>query len=192
MKNVEAYRRLAKKVADYNLRELSGELKEAQRKQNTLEEEALKAEILEDKNWEAKRDEARQNREKVDAIKKKIDVSKEAAGILQEQQQKISRAAKKEVEAEYRPAFEAKARELLKKARETEKVELELEQIIGEANSLCKELDSHSPHAIALESIIFHSLRLIAHGGYGQRGELCDSPLMKFIEDCKEAGIKID
>ncbi len=99
MKNVEAYRRLAKKIADYNLRELSGELKKAQRKQNTLEEEALKAEILEDKNWEAKREKARQNRKEIDAIKKKIDASEKAIGLLREQQRKISRAVRKEVDS---------------------------------------------------------------------------------------------
>ena len=192
MKNVEAYRRLATKIADYDLRELNTELKEAQKKQDALEEEALKAEILEEKHWEAKRDKARQNRKEIDAIKKKIDANEKAVGILREQQQEISKMAKKEVEAEFRPALEAKAKELLKKARETEKVELELEQIIGEANHLCKELDSHKPTAPILESVIFYPLHLIAYGGYGKRGELNDSPLVKFIKNCKEAGIKIE
>ena len=176
---------LVRRVADYDLKELNTELKEAQKKQDALEEEALKAEILEEKHWETKRDKARQNC-------KEIDANEKAVGILREQQQEISKMAKKEAEAEFKPALEAKARELLKKAQETEKVELELEQIIGEANHLCKELDSHKPTAPILEFVIFYPLHLIAYGGYGKRGDLCDSPLVKFIKDCKEAGIKIE
>lgn len=193
MKNLEVYRALKRKISEYDFKKLNAELKAKKENQNILEDEALKAEILEEKNWKTKREVAKENRREIEEIEKKIKGLERSVQLFREKQEEVSRSAKKEVEKEYRPTYEAKVRELLKKAKETEKVEQELEQITKEANVLCEELDTYvGPHSSVLDSIILPPLHLIAYGGYGQRGEKCESPLEKFIKDCKEAGIKIE
>jgi len=193
MNNLEVYRGLERKISEYNFKKLNTELKAKKEKQNILEDEALKAEILEEKNWKTKREVAKENRREIEEIEKKIKGLEKSVQLLREKQGEVSRVAKKEVEKEYRPAYEAKVRELLKKARETEKVEQELEQITKEANVLCRELDTYvGPYSSALSSIILPPLHLIVYGGYGLRGEKCESPIERFIKDCKETGIKIE
>lgn len=69
---------------------LKEEIAEKNKAQRTLDEDALKAEILEEKNWEKKKEEAEKNREEIAMLRSEIEKQEKAIEILKEKAMEFS------------------------------------------------------------------------------------------------------
>jgi len=190
MNAIEKLQKLRERISglDVECSILQGKLSEMQKRQQDLDDEALKAEILEAKNWQQKKDEAREHREQVKRLKEQIAEKKKMIEIINDGD--VSKL-KGEVFAEIKKQFEPKFKEALKRLyatyRQAEEAECSFEQVREEARNLCLSLG------------IFVMSPLENHGPIGNfltssalDKKLGQTPLDFFKKECEINGYKVD
>lgn len=185
MKSIEKIEKVTAAISNLATKfaELEKGLAVKLQEQEKLDDEALRAEILEQENWEAKKEAARKNREKIKEIKEEIERKKRAKELYGEERKSNREEALKEIRAEYGPIFEQRIKEFLKKARQAEKAEQAVRAVREEANKLVYKIGCYGRGALPFVINV-----LIEKDG--DRPEY--GPLNLFIKDCKQQGIDID
>jgi len=168
---------------------LKEEIAEKNKAQRTLDEDALKAEILEEKNWEKKKEAANRNREDVFRLKEKIEENQKAIEILKEESIKFTKETLKNLKPKYIEAYTEAIKIFMEKAREAEKAELNFIKIKDDADMMAAEIDPSGAIGV-LQTAFLPLLKTVLVPKTGDLPQY--TKLYFFIEDCKNQGIKIE
>ena len=142
IKNFDKLQKLSTALHDYEVRhsKLEADLKAKKDKQNELDDEALKAEILESKDLKKKQAVSDENREGIKAIKEEIEKVQRIIELLRKERSGFESEALKEIQKAYRPRLEQSLKEFYAKLKELNEAELAIEQIRNEALDEARDL----------------------------------------------------
>jgi len=188
---IEEAKKLKEKAQEYEnqIPQLEEKLDEAMRVCNELDEESLKAMILEEKDWKEKKQLLDEKKEEVKRLKEEVKRNKYAVQLLKEKQQKIRNEVLKEFKKKYRDNYETllkKFSKALKKAAEIE------EEILVFKRDAERDVISVilGPHARTVAESIFPSFVPILTAGPFEPENM--SQYKYFIKNCKEQGINVE
>jgi len=188
---IEEAKKLKEKAQEYEkeIPQLEEKLNEAIKVCNDLDEESLKAMILEEKDWREKKQLFDEKKEEIKRLKEEIKRDKYAVQLLKEKQQKIRNEVLKEFKKKYRDNYETLIKKFgkeLKKAAEIEK-EILVFKRDAERDVISVILGLH---ARTLAESIFPSFVPILTAGPFEPENM--SQFKYFIKNCKEQGINVE
>ena len=142
IKNFDKLQKLSTALHDYEVRhsKLEAGLKAKKDKQNELDDEALKAEILESKDLKKKQATADENREGIKAIKEEIEKVQRIIELLRKERSGFESEALKEIQKAYRPRLEQSLKAFFEKLKELNEAELTVAKIRDEASDEARNL----------------------------------------------------
>ena len=107
MSVIEESLKLKEAIIDYQAKipSLEEQITELTGVQAELDEEALEAEILEEKNWQKLKEKADENRKKIPELKAEIEKAERAIEILGEKQRRLRSEIMEEFTKKYRGEF---------------------------------------------------------------------------------------
>lgn len=151
-KNFDKLQKLSTALHDYEIKhaKLEADLKAKKDLQNELDDEALKAEILESKDLEQKQLAADENREIIKEIKEEIEKVQRAIELLKKERTGFESEALKEIQKHYRPELEKALREFYTKIKEANRAEMAVEKIRNEAQEKARSLGISSSVGLEL------------------------------------------
>lgn len=186
-----SYEKLQKEVEKLHPKRLQRELQSKTQAQPNLEQEALKAMVLEDKEKQLKLEKkAKENAEEIKALKGKQAFNKEAIEALRASQKELAEKAREEIYKLYCNEFNEATRKLIEGAEKLLVHEEEMIRIADEANDLAKKFMKHKG-AVGYISAhqVFMPLTLLTTRKPGERGDISPSPMMNFLSAIKGRGI---
>lgn len=188
---IKEAKKLKEKSQEYErqIPQLEEKLNEALRICNELDEESLKALILEEKDWKEKKQLVDEKKEEIKRLKEEIKRNKYAVQLLKENQQKIKNEVLKEFKKKYKDNYEILLKRFGKALKKA--VEIEEEILIFKRDA---ERDVISvilgPYARTLAESILPSFVPILNAGPFEPENM--SQYEYFIKNCKEQGINIE
>ena len=191
MNSFEKCKKLRNSIGEYGdkIVALKKEIVEKNEAQRRLDEDALKAEILEEKNWKKKKEAADINRETISKLKEKIEETQRAIEILKAESEKVKREALRELKEKYMGSYTEAVKVFLEKAREAEKAEQNFRKIKDDADTAAVEIDPSGAAGVP-QTPLLPFLKSVLTPKVGDLPQY--TKLNFFIEDCKNQGIKIE
>lgn len=192
---IEESKKLKESIQSYQAKipNLKEGIIEMTRAQLELDEEALKAEILEDRGWEKKKERAAENRAKISEMKAEIEKAEKAIEILNEKIKKLSPAIMKE----FKKKFYKKCADDLKEYGKHLKVAAEFEAgLIEKRRDIEREIRTALSNGVgilgpvSISSTIIPAFRPILTAGPFTPKNM--SQYLYFLETCEEQGINIE
>jgi chromosome segregation ATPase len=190
MNSIQEYEKLRDSIREYQgkIPKLKNQITEMTRAQLELDEEALKAEILEERGWEKKKEKAKENRAKIPELKAEIQKAEKALEILGGKLKKLRPAVVQELKKKHRPGYEQAIKEYAKKLKVAAEAEKEIAEKLDEADTETRRLLANGTGPVFVTFL--PAFQQILTGGPFRPLGL--TQYEHFRRDCEEQGISID
>jgi hypothetical protein len=182
MKNFEKYLEIKAKVKEFQSKivALEEEVRNEQKILQSSRDEKTKKVLISGQDPGQIVNEA----SKVKNLKKGIDTIKHAIKILEEELDALRPIAFADLKTKFREPYEKVVRAFWERLKEAERAERKILDLKEEARPLTLKIDLSSQYPIV------PSLNLVTIEEYGESEK--SSPIARFKEDCKRAGINLD
>lgn len=191
MSNIEECKRLKESIQAWHTKtpEMEEELSGMVKVQAKLDEEALRAEILEERGWQEKKKAADENRSEISRTREKIAKCEEAIDILKEKEKQLQRGVIKELKEKHRPEYEMAIKAYAKKLRAAADAEEKVEELKRTVEVEAARILSSNGAGIERRLTILPGFRPILTGGPFTPENL--TQYKYFLKNCKEQGIDV-